>query len=234
MPLLSNIEFVNLKDPKGYQLVRLEASGSSAAGGESPAGDYVVGKGLPEEEREFILPLNQRPDLYLVFARYVTDPESLLNFVHEHGQLMATTAVQYRGDLVNHVLMEASVMRKLHTAMMEDRAPDWDYLGDPKARPSKGEHVGYADIAPPSDLSAAIVWDAVKQRLFWKFRPRTLLDGLWLQCGQAISRGAEIRDCAQCGVWFEAGRGSGRRAGAKFCSEEHKIAFHSHKRSKEK
>jgi len=93
---------------------------------------------------------------------------------------------------------------------------------------------GRFEVAPGSTLYAAVVWDPVTESPKWELRPSTLLDGLWLQFGQSVTRGAEIRGCAHCGNWFEAGRGTGRRAGSKFCSEEHKIAFHSLKRSKEK
>jgi len=48
---------------------------------------------------------------------------------------------------------------------------------------------------------------------------------------KAASRAA-IKQCLHCGVRFEAGRGAGRRADAKFCSEEHKIAYHSLARSR--
>ena len=60
-----------------------------------------------------------------------------------------------------------------------------------------------------------------------------LLDALWLQLGQALTVSAKIRQCEHCGNWFEAGRGTGRRLDAKFCSDEHRIAFNSLKRSKE-
>jgi hypothetical protein len=35
-----------------------------------------------------------------------------------------------------------------------------------------------------------------------KYRPATLLDALWLQLGQALSGGDQIRQCKQCGDWF--------------------------------
>jgi hypothetical protein len=63
--------------------------------------------------------------------------------------------------------------------------------------------------------------------------PGFLLDGLWLQLGQALSSGASIRKCLQCGSWFPAGHGSGRREDAKFCSDEHRILFNSLKRKQQ-
>jgi len=41
-------------------------------------------------------------------------------------------------------------------------------------------------------------------------------------------------DNANVAAFFEAGRGTGRRLDAKFCSDEHRIAFNSLKRSREK
>lgn len=67
----------------------------------------------------------------------------------------------------------------------------------------------------------------------WKLRlePPSLLDAIWLQLGQAITSDADLRLCALCGNPFEAGGKSGRRADAKFCSDECRINYNSLKRS---
>ena len=39
------------------------------------------------------------------------------------------------------------------------------------------------------------------------------------------------RQCGYCLNWFEAGVGTGRRADARYCSNEHQILFNSRKRS---
>jgi hypothetical protein len=59
----------------------------------------------------------------------------------------------------------------------------------------------------------------------------TLLDALLLQFGEALSTGHNLRRCDYCGQWFEVGAGTTRRADAKFCSDEHRIAFNSRRRS---
>ena len=76
-------------------------------------------------------------------------------------------------------------------------------------------------------------WDPQTEISRWEFCPSTLLDGLWLQLGQAVTRGVHIRVCAHCGNLFETGIGTGRRLDARFCCDEHRIAFNSPKRSKE-
>ena len=62
-------------------------------------------------------------------------------------------------------------------------------------------------------------------RLVLRFGPSSLLHGMQLQFEQAVSSGLTIKECRQCGKWFEAG-GDERRRDAQFCSKDHKIAFH--------
>jgi hypothetical protein len=59
----------------------------------------------------------------------------------------------------------------------------------------------------------------------------SLLNALWFEAGEFLTRDAQVRECMYCGGWFETGPGIGRRADAKFCSDEHRIAFNSLKRS---
>jgi hypothetical protein len=62
-------------------------------------------------------------------------------------------------------------------------------------------------------------------------KPTSLINGLIWQLINSLGAGARYRPCQQCGVIFQVGVGSGRRADAKFCSDEHKILFNSRKRS---
>jgi hypothetical protein len=57
------------------------------------------------------------------------------------------------------------------------------------------------------------------------FITNSLMNGLWLQLAGDISGGAAFRSCARCGVVFETGPGTGRRADSKFCSDAHRIEF---------
>jgi hypothetical protein len=62
-------------------------------------------------------------------------------------------------------------------------------------------------------------------------KPTSLMSGLFWQLLNSLRAGARYRSCKHCGVIFQVGVGSGRRADAKFCSDEHKILFHSRRRS---
>ena len=63
------------------------------------------------------------------------------------------------------------------------------------------------DVAPGATFNAVVVWDSILKNYRWEFCQSTLLDGLYLQLGEAITRGAQIGQCAHCGDWFEAGAG---------------------------
>jgi hypothetical protein len=77
----------------------------------------------------------------------------------------------------------------------------------------------------------SVVVDSVTGRPRLSYKVGSLYEALWLQLGQKISSGHDLRRCAFCGEWFEAGAGTARRADAKFCSDEHRINFNSQKRS---
>ena len=79
----------------------------------------------------------------------------------------------------------------------------------------------------PIKLVAAIVTDFSGIRL--KVSPSCLLDALWLQFAQSNTRS---RECLQCHSPFMVGVAAGRRADAKFCSDECRISFNSLKRSR--
>jgi hypothetical protein len=82
-------------------------------------------------------------------------------------------------------------------------------------------------------IDVALVLDPTTASPKLRLSPLDLRDALWLQFGQALSGDASLRQCQHCGAWFETGVGTGRRRDAKFCSDEHRIAFNSLKRRKE-
>ncbi len=207
MAQLQTINFDWWRDPKGYRIVR-----------EKPWGHRIVRKGHPREKLELCRPLDPTDSLFRVFANIGTAPKGLLDFVNRHGPLTLTGNDQ--GDPVGHVAWHARVMQDLLKSVSADRQ-----------QTSLAEKF---NGAPAVTFDAMVVWDPVAKAAKWELRPRSLLDGLWLQFGQAVTRGANIRTCAHCGAWFETGAGTGRRLDSKFCSDEHRIAFNSLKRSKEK
>ena len=81
-------------------------------------------------------------------------------------------------------------------------------------------------IAP---LQGILVPSPPDGRLVLRLRPKNLHYGMQLQFILAITSGHAIKECEFCGGWFEAG-GDQRRRDARFCSKEHKIAYHNEKK----
>jgi hypothetical protein len=177
----------------------------------SGASLYVALTTSEAGSKKMVAPLENSPELYLIFVRSVSAPENVLEFVQRYGPLTLDGYDPARGDNVDLVLLQARSM----LAMVQ-------------AAEARNPKVGFR-----IPIMAGVHFDPKTAHYRWRMEPRTLLDGLWLQLGQAVTRGVEIAQCKHCGSWFECGGGTGRRVGAMFCSEEHKIAFHSLKRSRE-
>ncbi|HEY3638916.1 MAG TPA: hypothetical protein VGK90_12280 [Rhizomicrobium sp.] len=218
MARLSAVEFENFRDPRGYRLVWRNTRGQELREPNRP-GSYYVARRTPyrcEREEDFIKPL--KDGLYAAFAGRTLTPENVLEFVTQNGALTPSGFDPDKGDHVEMIIMHARWMA--------------DLINRPDSRRVSSGTQRILSRIPDASLEATIEWDAARQNYKWVLRPRTLLDGLWLQFGQSITRGTIIRSCPQCGDFFECGPGTDRQAHAKFCSEEHKTRFFSLKRSK--
>jgi hypothetical protein len=202
MAQLPTIDFAWWRDPKGYRLV--DSTGPACVMRNGPSGTEVPCHPLNGEE-------------FRIFARTVHTARDVLDFVQRFGPLTWDGSDPTKGDLVALVTMNAHSMRQRLDEMSRDHSREPD---------------GPGSLSPFIGLRVVVMWDSETRTPRWAFNPNTLLDALWLQFGQAITRGAQIRSCQHCGAWFEAGLGTGRRADAKFCSDGHRIAFNSLKRRK--
>jgi hypothetical protein len=205
------IEFEWMRDPKGYRLIETGRSKSWR----------IVRNGRGHDPKDLYNPLALTDLLFDIFANLATKPEGVLDFVQRFGPLTWDGCDAKIGDDVTLAISNADHMRQLLR-----------YVSGNQKRPYLPPNPHQASRS--SSLSAMVIWDPVTKAPKWELRPNTLLDALWMQLGQALTSGAQIRQCEHCGAWFEAGRGKGRRAGSKFCSDEHKTIYHSLKRSREK
>ncbi len=206
------IEFDWFRDPKGYQLAETGR----------PKMLCVVRKGAGHGPRDLEAgrPLDLTDQLFMIFAKTATTPERVLDFVQRFGPLTWDGLDPKKGESVYYATRDAEHMRQV----LQYWASDHTQSSGPFV-PQTGRIVS---------LDARLVGDPVTKSPKWELRPKTLLDALWVQLGQALTAGALMRRCEHCGDWFEVGRGSGRRFDAKFCSDEHRISFNSLKRSREK
>ena len=223
------------RDPKGYHLVETGR----------PKELRIVrnGKGQGPKNLPPFQPLSTDL-LFKIFVSAAKTPEGALDFVRQYGSLTPDGWDERAGDVVSEVMFQAEYMRGVlgvWTGKQKYAARSLAALVSGRHMRVVPEQVGPHrlvvspyDTGPSSLINAKVVWDPFAKALKWEFRPASLLDALWLQLGQAVTSEAHFRQCEQCDEFFVAGRGTGRRLDAKFCSDEHRIAFNSLKRSREK
>jgi hypothetical protein len=165
----------------------------------------------------------------------VSTPDELVEFMNHYGFLKAVDSMGpsfYR--------FESGSLRKIRGAP----EPNGEDVREHLAAASVFREVMQAKGRRISQSSAAWIEQACSegigelQMVFDKrgalrpvLKPQSLMHGMFWQLIHSVRGGAQSRTCRQCGVIFEVGAGSGRRADAKFCSDEHKILFHSRRRS---
>ncbi len=153
--------------------------------------------------------------LCLSFAS-VRTPDDLLEFIQKYGPLTESGLDATRGEDVELRLDDAAVFRSwLEGGNTEARLAVW--------AGAEGKHIGRVEVF--------VVQDPDSGTAKMQYRTRTLRAALWLQLLQKLTHGRPFHDCLYCGKWFETGPGTGRRADAKFCSEEHQVWFNRRKQS---
>jgi len=218
-----SIDFPWFKDASGYRLVKKE----TLPGGKRV--DRIVPNG---GDRVAIRPM-ETPDLYRVFAN-LDSAEKLLKFVEEVGLLGDYEGEQpeldgyyqdpvdgsellyvdfYEGMPVGKYLEYAAIFKEALHQKKEGPEQVAAFLKSSDARMLALGHL-------------ALVSD---KRLGARFQivPADLMQALWSQLGQVLASNIKLSTCLQCGELFEVGAGSGRRADAKFCSDEHRTLYHS-------
>ena len=174
----------------------------------------IVPKG---EDIQSYRPLQDFPTLYKIFVDQCKTEKGVLDFISKFGPLSVSPGnlitqkvlglrafMSTRGDLVRDVIDQANLMRRQLDGRM---VPQF----------------------PLANLEAVLVPDTGTIKL--KLAPSRLIDALWLQMAQSVSSGRGVQTCDFCGIPFEVGPGSGRRLDAKFCNDQHRIAFNSRARS---
>ena len=174
-------------------------------------------------------PLEKTDDLVQLFILAAKTEEGLLDFYTRFGPL-TKQGHSRSGEEASYGMWLAKSMDDLLNASPQERL---DIL---RSSPSS-----YWSLLRPTrrweGINCAIteiklVADPVTGTPRLKFFVKTLEEALLLQFAQSIAGERDMRTCTYCGVWFDAGPGTGRRADAKFCSDEHRIAFNSQKRTK--
>jgi hypothetical protein len=156
-------------------------------------------------------PLDGRENPLGQFAS-LENPEGVLDFIRKFGPLTPEGMDDSKGENVESVLQQARLVSKLLRAAGHKHSP----LDLPEKPTAIGLTIRIGESGP--------------EEPFVKLEPRTLLDAIWLQLAHVLTGDGEIRHCLHCGVGFAAGGQSGRRQDAKFCSDEHRVAYNNQRR----
>jgi len=225
MPLFS-IDFEWRRDDAGYDYVPA-APGEPAASEMSPL-YTMISESLPLPGKPARIvrrggnlvpyhPFEAVNGLYRIFASLGVTDEGLLDFVRRFGPL-TEFGNSDTGEEILFSRSHADAMKDLLSCSTEERGVYFSRFGE----------LGLSW----SRIDVALAFNSVTGKPQFKFKPPALVNALWLELGYALSSDASLRNCLHCGEWFEAGPGAGRREDAKFCSDAHRIAFNSRKRTK--
>jgi hypothetical protein len=204
----THVEFTSLVDKKGYRIIPGKRPPPRRPG--QKESDWVLDlRSTDWTEARIVGVGGQLQRLHLIhypmlFKEFanVKTPQDLLAFVTKYGPLTPSR----KGDEIPPLLDEAASMKDCFKRGVK-KLPVWP------------------------NLKAWFATDA-KGTVSLKISPVRLLDAIWLQLGQALSEGAQWRQCEHCGDWFPVGGKSGRRLVARFCSDQHRIDFNSLERSR--
>jgi hypothetical protein len=227
--LRTAISFEWKRDPQGYRLVGDAPSLTRTAplsafhlplGETQPSRDASRQQRIVRRGGQLVpyRPLDEFGFLFKHFVNAASDAQGLLRFVEKFGPLTPTGLKTEQGDPVTPLLEHATVMREY----LGKRHADSHGLIERIAVQHGG--INFMGMTVKLDL------DLEAKAPRFQFYPRSLLDALWLQLGHGLANGVSIRQCGYCHELFEAGSGTRRRADAKFCSDRHKVFFHSGKR----
>jgi hypothetical protein len=180
-----------------------------------PPSDRIVRRG---GELVTYRPFDKVDGLFRVFAGLARTREGLLDFVQRFGPL-TPGGNNFLGEDVQIGIILGNFMNFLLSASPEQRIERLRQMSD-----GDGLHCTRAEVL--------LTVSAVTGRPQLKFKVNSLMSALQLEFAQALSSGEDVRQCAFCGEWFEAGPSARRRRGTKFCSDDHRIAFNSQKRTK--
>jgi hypothetical protein len=170
-------------------------------------------------------PLDNLDDIFRAFINlpviddYEQMAEAVLDFVDRYGPLSREGLDETLGDLVGgaggaiHVLCDMN--QYINARLADDGASIRRLLGE-------GE-VEATGIVPK------LSYDLGTRSPKLRFHLPSLRTALCLHLMQSFDSGTAYRRCAweKCGIVFEAGAGTGRRADSKFCCDQHRIAFNS-------
>jgi hypothetical protein len=203
---LLKIGFTWWRDEAGYVL-RAPRPANAAVGLLSADPAKIVGKSGQNTPYQ----ITDRHSGHFIEFAAIREADDLPPFFRQHGPL--TEGGLSQGEQISYALEQATIFRNLLTRAK--RPKESTEMIDTTLRLTR--------------LDVVLMTD--KAGVHLQLTPRSLLGLMYLQLAQSMAGGRPIRACTYCGELFEAGKGTGRRLDAKFCSAEHQRLYNSLKRS---
>jgi len=166
-------------------------------------------------------PVEMLDQIFNAYINTEPTPEGLLGFVNRFGPLTPYGNEDF-GELVefaiNHLKSTIALIRAYgETDKATQKRALAGFLG-PDGLESPG-------------IKLRIVFDEQAQTLRTEQIVKDLSTALWLRQLEIMGSDTLMRRCGHCGAWFTAGMGTGRHLNARFCTDAHRIAFNSLKRT---
>jgi hypothetical protein len=227
-------DFEWYRDQKGYRIVPFSSAAANALRKQSAGLDvpWIVPNGKAEAATKY-RPFAYGGDLCAAFAAVKT-PEALVRFVNNYG-LLTWSGFHFfhpndpsikdfpAGEPVPLGLANAEMFRELLQLRASGNFGELASHFESKiAGFVGGGQTGIVEILPDSERGIRL-----------KISPPTLLGALWYQLALKLPDGT-LRTCPQCHRVFEVGRGTGLRADARFCCQEHKVQYFNQNRRNRK
>ena len=157
--------------------------------------------------------------LYLDFAKLETAFDAL-DFVRRYGPITHSEFKGEQSDDVDYVLRQAKQVRFL-------LAHDPEQLTHDRRKIARGAFLSILKNGGLRLGEMVVGLELANDRsgIRMVMSPKSLLDMIGLQLGQALSGHSKAKLCKHCGKFFRAGPGTGRRADSDFCTQEHQREF---------
>lgn len=225
------VDFEGVRCPQGYRIAK--AKELKQAEFRNPDEPLILAN---SEELSHYRPEGGPAAILAVFTRVKTQ-DDFFKFVTQYGQIWATDpdkgqaivwglyyAKQFRSLLAAKSkgpkkLAEAFSSR--HRVVWAQLYPEAKIKADTRVYVSADEFVGEIHLFP--DPARGVCLRLVN----WN-----LIAWLWWQLSLKLTGATSYHACRQCGDLFEVGPGTGVRADATFCCNEHSVLFHSLARRK--
>lgn len=158
-------------------------------------------------------PLEERGDLYLIFANLDASPGACASFAQNYG-LLATPA--HRGAAESLDIWQREI-KNMKAWLVRDQ---------------KHFRVAGRIRAKLTSIDVSLEYEMPDTKPILRLWPTTLSGAMLLQFAQQQASGKTTATCEYCGQWFEVGSAAKRRV-AKFCSDEHRNRYHYERRAKQ-